>query len=108
MANDNIYRYTIETIENYYPRIMKIKMANNLIRDGIATKNKKETDKIFVGDKEDYNRIAFCLEKDSRLIKYIENWEYEKYFKYSIFIYSLFYLPQSSYFSKSTLYSPLS
>lgn len=56
MANDNIYRYTIETIENYYPRIMKIKMANNLIRDGIATKNKKETDKIFVGDKEDYNR----------------------------------------------------
>ena len=86
MANDNIYRYTIETIENYYPRIMKIKMANNLIRDGIATKNKKETDKIFVGDKEDYNRIAFCLEKDSRLIKYIENWEYEKYFKYSTYM----------------------
>lgn len=42
MANDNIYRYTIETIENYYPRIMKIKMANNLIRDGIATKTRKK------------------------------------------------------------------
>lgn len=41
MANDNVYVYTLETIENYYPRIMKIKVANNLIKDGIATKKQK-------------------------------------------------------------------
>lgn len=85
MANDNVYVYTLETIENYYPRIMKIKVANNLIKDGIATKNKKDTDKIFIGDKNDYNRASYCLKQDSNLIKYIENWEYDKYFKYSIY-----------------------
>ena len=79
MANDNVYVYTLETIENYYPRIMKIKVANNLIKDGIATKNKKDTDKIFIGDKNDYNRAIAC----SIIIIFISN----KYFICILFVF---------------------
>lgn len=80
----DLYAYTLETVEKY-PRIMKIRVVNNLIKDGIATRNQKETEKIFIGDKNDDDKLIYCLSQNSEeLVKYIEKWEFQKYYKHSI------------------------
>lgn len=96
--DNNVYTYTVQTV-NRYPNIVKRIIEKKYYEEGIITKKEVDRDKsIYVGDIGDENPILYSLRLDNSLIKEIEQWEFEKSYKYSV----LFDMPS---FSKALIES---
>lgn len=82
---DKYFQYTFDTIGSY-SKSMKKRVVNNLINNGYVSKLKQEG--ITVLDENDDNNIDMLqhyLSKDNKLIKEIEKWEFNKFYRYSIY-----------------------
>lgn len=85
MLAENILSYTLETIGDYTMPVIH-KMVEKLVDDGIATRSEQEKDdKIYIGDVTEKSSLSYCIKKDNNLIKKIEEWEFDKNYKYSMY-----------------------
>lgn len=75
-------QYTLDTIDGY-SKSMKNKVIGNMINNGYVSK-KVEEGKIYIKEIEENNRVHYCINQNNDLIKEIEKWEFEKYYKYSM------------------------
>lgn len=84
METKDALTYIIPTVVSY-SKNAKVKVANRLIENGKVTKRKSEKDKLlYVGSHRPEDRIEYILTKNNNFMKEIENWEFDKNYKFSM------------------------
>ena len=75
--------YMLGSLEGYTNQVIN-KLVKNLLSEGIATEKEDEQNgKVYIGDKLSKKQgLRYCITESERAVKSIEEWEFEKNYKY--------------------------
>lgn len=78
-------QYIIQTAAGY-SKVIKRKLVNNLIQDGIATKGSQGSlfNPINLFNVDENEQLTKCIDERKEAIRLFENWEYIEHYKYSV------------------------
>lgn len=79
--------YMLGSLDNYTNQVIS-KLVKNLVTSGVATEKETEQDKkVYIGDKLSKKQgLKYCISMSDLAVKSIEEWEFEKNYKYSLFL----------------------
>lgn len=79
--------YMLGSLEGYTNQVIN-KLVKNLLSEGIATEKEDEQNgKVYIGDKLSKKQgLRYCITESERAVKSIEEWEFEKNYKYSLYL----------------------
>lgn len=79
--------YLFGSLENYTNQVVN-KLVRTMVSRGIATEKESEQDqKVYIGDiLSGRQQLKHCIAESEQAVKNIEKWEFEKSYRYSIFL----------------------
>lgn len=79
--------YMLGSLDNYTNQAIN-KLVKNLVSSGVATeKESEQNEKVYIGDRLSKRQgLQYCLSISNLAVKSIEEWEFEKNYKYSLFL----------------------
>ena len=81
--------YLFGSLDGYSNQVVN-KLIKEMVNSGIATEKKDEkTKKVYIGDmSSNRQRLKYCIKESNQAVRDIEQWEFEKNYKYSLFLLS--------------------